>query len=275
VPTILEIEDGNPWWLSPDIWVVPGNDPNGAPGQPTAGEPAFLWARVHNKGEQSATGSRVNYYWSNPAAGVLRSNSTAVGFAFVDLDAGETKDVLCIIPWVPVVVNDGHECVVAEVIHTSDPLPSPLPDPFDPPTYRQVAQKNLTVLVMKKRMARILPIQISAPKRAARELLITAEPGGRLDDRLLAQVGLKEFQRVDGGLNFGLSLDASCDTATDVPTEQSIRVALKPGTARPVYLRVAAADLPPRSYMLLHVVSRSEQRIEGGISYVVVPGEEA
>ena len=29
----LEIRDGNPdWWLSPDIWVVPGADPAAPPG---------------------------------------------------------------------------------------------------------------------------------------------------------------------------------------------------------------------------------------------------
>jgi hypothetical protein len=128
MPVQLLIRDGDPhWWNSPDIWVVPGNDPNGAPGQPVAGEAAFLWARVQNTGKDPATGATVKFYWSNPAAGVLRSNSTFVGSAFVSLNGGETKEVLCVIPWIPVVVNNGHECLVAEVIHPADPLPSPLP----------------------------------------------------------------------------------------------------------------------------------------------------
>ncbi len=151
--TILEIRDGDPhWWASPDIWVVPGEDPNGSPGQPVAGEPAYLWGRVKNKGEEPVSGARVNFYWSNPALGVLRSNSTPVGTAFVDLDPGEAKDVLCVIPWIPQIVNNGHECLVAELIHSSDPLPSPLPDPFEPPIHNQVAQKNLTVLSGAKKM---------------------------------------------------------------------------------------------------------------------------
>ena len=50
----LLIRDGEPhWWNSPDIWVVPGNDPNGPPGQPVAGEPAFIWGRIKNDGEQA------------------------------------------------------------------------------------------------------------------------------------------------------------------------------------------------------------------------------
>lgn len=276
MPTVLEIEDGNPWWLSHDIWVVPGNDPNGLPGQPIAGEPAFLWARVHNKGEQAASGARVNYYWSNPATGVLRSNSTSVGFAFVDLNPGETKEVLCIIPWIPVIVNDGHECVVAEVIHPSDPLPSPLPDPFDPPTYRQVAQKNLSVLAMKKRMMRVMPIQVAAPMRRGQQLLITTELGGTLDERLLAQAGLREYQPLrDGDLKVGLSLEPGCATGDEAQLEREIRVSLKPGTARAVYLHVGPAELQPKTYVLLHVISRSEERVEGGLTYIVVTGEEA
>src|SRR5690242_16805294 len=39
----LLIEDGTPnWWLSPDIWAVPGNDPNGTPGTPAGGDTAYV-----------------------------------------------------------------------------------------------------------------------------------------------------------------------------------------------------------------------------------------
>lgn len=52
---------------------------------------------------------------------------------YVDVAAGDSSEVLCISPWVPVVVNGGHECVVAQAISPADPLPTPLPDPIDPP----------------------------------------------------------------------------------------------------------------------------------------------
>ena len=276
MPTVLEIEDGNPWWLSHDLWVVPGSDPNGAPGQPVAGEPAFLWARVHNKGEQAVSGARVNYYWSNPAAGVLRSNSTSVGSAFVDLNPGEAKEVLCIIPWIPVIVNDGHECIVAEVIHSSDPLPSPLPDSFDPPAHRQVAQKNLSVLAMRARMIRIMPIQVAAPLRRAQRLRVAIEMGRALDERLLAQVGLREYRPVDGGdLKVGLSLEPGCGESDEDQPEREVRLSLEPGTARAVYLRVWPTALEPRTYVPLHVISRSDEKVDGGRTYVVVNREEA
>ena len=43
---LLEIEDGDPWYLSPNVWTVPGTNPEGPPGLPIAGKPAYLWARL-------------------------------------------------------------------------------------------------------------------------------------------------------------------------------------------------------------------------------------
>lgn len=54
MPAHLIIEDGQPWWWdSADIWVVPGNDPNGPPGAPIAGTSNYLWGRVHNTGNSA------------------------------------------------------------------------------------------------------------------------------------------------------------------------------------------------------------------------------
>lgn len=271
--TELMIRDGDPhWWSSPDIWVVPGNDPNGPPGQPIAGEPAFIWGRVHNIGEQPVSGANVNFYWSNPATGVLRSNSTFVGSAFVDLEPGETKEVLCVIPWVPVVVNGGHECLVAEVIHSSDPLPSPLPDAFNPPLYRQVAQKNLTVLTMKKSM-QVLPIQVAAPPREAKKLVLTVEFGGQLDKENLIQAGLKGFRPAPEVLfDAGLSLENGCD---GVRPAKKLKLELKPGSSQAVFLHIRPEKpLSGKTYQLVHVTSHSGREIEGGISYILTSTKE-
>src|SRR6218665_2877518 len=146
----LEIRDGTPWWLSPDLWVVPGDDPSGAAGSPIAGQNNYLWARVRNTGDRAVSMARVDFFWSNPATGVLRSTSQQIGSplphppppgqqkltslsptpargvlrstsqqigsSFTDLAPGETKEVLCVSPWVPVIVNGGHECVVAQLV---------------------------------------------------------------------------------------------------------------------------------------------------------------
>jgi hypothetical protein len=271
----LVIRDGDPhWWNSPDIWVVPGTDPNGSPGQPIAGERAFLWGRVHNTGDETAAGARVDFYWSNPATGVLRSNSTLVGSAFVDLDPGQTKEVLCVIPWIPQIVNNGHECVVAEVIHSRDPLPSPPPDEFDPPTYHQIAQKNLAVLAMKKTMM-VVAIQVASPIRKEKLVLVTTEIGGTLDEQNLMQAGLENYRPAKyDSLRAGLSLDPGCDESGREPLETEVKLLVKPGTATAVYLKLWPHDMQPRTYVLLHIISRDEQRVVGGITYVLIKGEE-
>lgn len=275
---VLEVRDGAPyWWDSPDIWVVPGSDPGGPPGRPIAGAPSYLWARVHNKGDRTASGARVNFYWSNPATGVLRSNSTPVGAAFVDLGPGESKDVLCLAPWVPVVVNDGHECVVAEVIHPDDPLPTPLGDAFNPPEHHQIAQKNLSVIVAST--MQVLPIQIAAPLRHQKQLRLTLEIGGAVGKEALARAGLGQYRpakcappRAELSLRGGCADQPSSD-CHDAQGAKELAVALQPGTARAVYLRLWPAALPERGYLPVRVIAHAGERIDGGLTYILIGKE--
>jgi len=269
---IIEVRDGTPyWWDSPDIWVVSDNDPNGSPGQPVAGQPNFLWGQVRNTGDEPALGARVNFYWSNPVTGVLRSNSTLVGAAFVDLNPGETKNVLCVVPWVPIVVNDGHECVVVEVVYAGDPLPLPLPDSFDPPAYHQVAQKNLTVLLMNMTMM-VLPIQVAAPRRQEKIARLSLEIGGTLHKESLVRAGLADYRPAKcEAPRAGLSLEGGCDSKQDV--EKELKVTLKPGTARAVYLKLWPVDMPNRDYLLVRVIEHHGDRVDGGMTYVLINKE--
>src|SRR6266403_1043522 len=175
---LLEIPDGSPWWLSPDIWTVPGNDPQGTPGLPIVGQPCYLWARVTNNGTDAVDNATVRFYWANPAVGFDRNTANHVGDANVSLNAGETQDVLCLVPWMPSFVNGGHECVLAEGFHqTLDPLPA-TPD-FDVPTDRHVAQRNLSVLMMAMHMQRfVLPFEIVNTPRAKVGLSLIGELEG-------------------------------------------------------------------------------------------------
>jgi hypothetical protein len=141
----LEIRDGSPWWMSPDVWTVPGNDPQGPEGLPIVGQPCYLWARVKNKGTSSVNNAVVRFYWANPSVGFDRNTAHLIGTSNVNLLSDESAEVLCLTPWLPEYVNDGHECVLAEAFHSSlDPLPA-TPD-FNVPTDRHVAQRNLNVV---------------------------------------------------------------------------------------------------------------------------------
>src|SRR5215218_5047117 len=123
MPVNLEIEDGSPWYLSPNVWAVPGDDPEGPPGTPIVGQPCFLWAKVRNTGKTGVNNATVHFYWGNPSVGFDRTTANFVGSAAVNVPAGGVSDVLCLTPWDPIFVNEGHECILAEAFHASDPLP--------------------------------------------------------------------------------------------------------------------------------------------------------
>jgi len=55
----LQIQDGSPWWLSPNVWAVPGADPEGPPGTPIVDTPACLWAHVENLGATPVSDAQV------------------------------------------------------------------------------------------------------------------------------------------------------------------------------------------------------------------------
>ena len=275
----LVIKDGSPWWLSTDIWVVPGDNPTGTPGMPIAGQNNYLWARVTNEGDTAVSAAQVNFYWSNPATGVFRSNSTLVGTAFVDLAAGEQQDVLCLIPWNPIVVNNGHECVVSEVIHSSDPLPNPLPDAFNPPNYRQIAQRNLTVVPVGFKSLKYfsLPIQVSATTRERKEVVLSIEPFQDFQEtqQLLAQIGLAKLPPARTELvEVGLSTKPLCGERIEQPIEKDLKFELKSGTATLAYLVIKPIGKNTCGYQLIHVVERTNNQILGGISFLIYFDEE-
>lgn len=267
----LIIQDGNPYWyLSPDIWVVPGNDPSSSPGSPVIGQNAYLWARVANAGNTDANGVRVDFYWANPALQVTRSNATLVGSAFADVPAGGTQEALCLIPWIPVIVNDGHECLVAVANHAGNPLPNPLPDAFDPPSYPQVAQKNLTVLATKM-SAVMLTVTVSGLQRTEKSVVLATEVGGDLDERTLANLGLRGFRLAKKSkVEIGLNLERRCIGDEDPIGEGKIKLHVPRGTSTAVHVAVRAKNIAENEYQLVQIVELSKEKVLGGMGLVLV-----
>ena len=121
-----------------------GPDPEGTRGDPVACKSTFVWSRVTNKGTDTVEDATVHYYWINPAVVVDRTHARQIGTSYVTLNPGQTLDVLCLTPWYPVYLNQGHECLIAEAFHPSaDPLPSSTN--FDVQD-RHIAQRNITVI---------------------------------------------------------------------------------------------------------------------------------
>ena len=169
---LLEIEDGNPWYLSPNVQVVSVDDPE-IEIVPTAGVPYYLKATVRNIGQTGVENATVRFYWANPAVGFDRTTANAIGTAFVSLEPSQTDNVLCLTPWIPMFVNQGHECILAEVFHPSlDPLPST--SVFNVPTDRHVAQRNLSVALALRQVFHF-SFEIHNPQRKPQLFSITAE----------------------------------------------------------------------------------------------------
>ena len=265
MPVELTIRDGNPWWMSPDVWVVPGTDPNGAPGMPVAGEPAYLWARVTNAGTAAVSNATVRFYWANPSVGFDRTTATQIGTSFVTLDPGEVTEVLCLTPWVPIYLNQGHECVLAEAFHNSDALPSG--STFNVPTDRHVAQLNLALVHGAGPMR--YPFTIVNRERVSNEFTVRVRQGHLRELQPLR----KQLPRIDVAVkegrlrSFAFSEEVCPTDARDPRRTEPLVVKLRGGSSAFRTL-VAIVEGGPT---LVHVEQIHRDRIVGGLSVLFVP----
>lgn len=264
----LEIEDGNPaWYLSHDIWTVPGDDPEGTPGMPIVGSNNYLWARVHNKGTTPVSNATVRFYWANPSVGFDRNTANFIGTAFVSLAPSEVAEVLCLTPWIPVFVNNGHECVLAEAFHPSaDPLPvSPV---FNVPTDRHVAQRNLSVVMAFKSMFH-MAFEIHNPSRKLRRFEIVTQIGKFEELRALQKVLVNmNLPKDTGEFEFLGFIDKHCPDEEDFkkakPVVEAVEVS---GGSRKNMTLVGKLK---GDGALVHVLQKDGDQIVGGLSALVL-----
>lgn len=266
----LEIRDGDPWWLSPDIWVVPGFDPLGPPALPAAGMNAFVWARVHNLGDTQATNAEVRFYWADPSTAFDRNTAHYIGSSFVTLAPGSEADVLCLSPWVPEYVNNGHECLLAEAFQiVSDPLPtSPA---FNVPTDRHVAQRNLTVGAAAATGFFTFPLTQFNTSRLPATFQLVAEPAPlALLKPLLPKLGLDLDLTADAGTieTLGFS-DSRCPHEEELKTHTQNKIEIDlPGQAKGVKTLIGRLEGGPA---LIHIKQFHRKRVIGGQSVLVLP----
>jgi hypothetical protein len=273
MPSALVIRDGTPdWWESPDIWVVPGTDPDGPVGTPVAGQTAYLWAHVANTGDSDAQGVQIDFWVADPALQIRKSTANHIGTAFADIPAGAGQDVLCLVAWSVSLVNGGHECVVVEASVADDPLTPPPADPdvLDAATYPQIGQHNLSIAVAGA-MQHIV-VGVHAGPRAGKAARVEAQVGGKIDAAALARLGLRNYKPARPGLvRVGLSHNSLCGRGVDAG-HQALDVKAEIGQSVPVFTAIEAADgLPHDEYELVKLTERVGDRVIGGISFVVLP----
>ncbi len=224
---------------------------------------------MSNTGNVAAKGTRIDFYWANPSAQMVVGAATAIGSAFVDLDPGDTQEVLCLVPWVPVIVNGGHECLLA-VAHgggDTNPIPDPLPNgyPFDPPAHEQIAQLNLGVVEAGSLAA--MAVFVTAIGRTEKLARLTVEVGHEVNERTLAQLGLRELQPSrKGKVIAALSREPDCTehkdpkgvlTAPPTPTPARLKKAhCKCRTCRGI-CRANSGDNPAETERIAAVRRRS------------------
>jgi hypothetical protein len=269
----LLIQDGSPdWWESPDIWVVPGTDPNGAAGTPLVGKPAYLWATVSNERDIAASQVQVDFWVADPSLQIRKSTANHIGTAFADVPAGSSQDVLCLVPWNVALVNGGHECVIVEASDAADPLAPPPADAdvLDAPTYRQIAQRNLSVAVVSGSSAREIVIAVHAGARAEKAVEVELTEGRPLSKGVLASLGVKGERYVEPE-HLSVALSHQPMGGREKPEGgKALSLEVSRGTSGAAYLSVAARrPLEADEYSVVRVVERDARRVIGGLSVVV------
>ena len=273
--TRLEIRDGHPtWYLSEDIWVVPGSNPMGGPGTPVEGAQAYLWARVHNRADFEIADAVVDFYWIRNGVGVHSKTAVKHGSASVTIPGNASADVLCLRPW----IVPGKACVVVETYHPAfDPLSPARKSPAKDP---HVAQRNLTILhagknslLIGERAFSVLPFMVNNPFREEQVFTVSAEPAD-----LASLDALIETGGLDGGLlGAGGEVEIVGFTQTAYPGPAELELARK---------EIQDLRLPPGHHIDLHLVAqlqgdaalvdviqtRDGEQV-GGLSCLFVQGE--
>lgn len=264
----LEIQDGSPWYLSPNVWTVPGSDPEGAPGLPIVGQTCYMWARVQNNGTSAVNNAQVRFYWANPSVGFDRNSANLIGTSNVSLAAGEQRDVLCLVSWVPDYLNGGHLCILAEAFHpTADPLPA-TPE-FNVPTDRHVAQRNIQVVMTMRPMMFSANFAVCNSWRTERAFTITARQGKLEELRpLLKTIGQDIPLNAKGTIkNLGF-VDKPCPEEADLKQRQAeIKDFKVPGN---ICSGLTLTGQLEGDAALVHVVQMADGKEIGGLSVLVL-----
>jgi hypothetical protein len=284
MPATLEVRDGNPWYLSPDIWVTQTvGSITTVVTAPKVGETYNVVARVNvsiTGSPPSLAGAVVSFYWGDPSTVLTPSTANLIGTTTVDLTMSTSgfKDVVS--PnWVPGWVNNGHECLIVQVDHAADPITPPIGprDSFDPPNHRQVAQLNLGVAAVGGSPAPY-PFGAGSPRDPERgggngKFVLVAKrvPLERVAP-ILRRAGKALPKEMPGKVQFGIQpLEAVARTRSLGKT----RLTFSGRNARLQGLALAVKTPPraPAGTGALLVVEQSDgERVVGGIALLVQAG---
>jgi hypothetical protein len=150
------------WTFSnPYIWVVPGDDPLGTPGQAHTGQNNYVWALVANEDrEHDADAAFVDFYFESFSTALSRFAITLIGSSRVDLPRITKDNVLCVIPFRPAAA--GHGCLICVVRSVVDQLPPNWDVGLRGEWLSQVGQRNIGVIGGAPASPKVTPFEVSA-----------------------------------------------------------------------------------------------------------------
>ncbi len=162
---------GTVFWESPDIWTQGSQGIN----QPVVNQATQVFARVTNLGMEDATGVTIQYWWENPSIAFVQSPTNLIGqITGATIPSNNSVVFQCPNDWVPIEVNDGHECLVVEA---SIPVFDPLTDPMQPVDDRHVGQKNEQLLTLQAGQSFKFNLSAHNFTAADQQVVVEARPG--------------------------------------------------------------------------------------------------
>jgi hypothetical protein len=255
------------FWESPDLWLQSSLGLN----QAVAGEPNTVFARVNNYGLQYATGVFVKFWWVNPSLGVTEATAHLIGMETLNIPSGWSKVVQCSTPWVPVVENGGHECLIVEAyIPVFDPLTAPMYPWVD----RHVGQRNVNLVTLSAGQYLSMSLQAVNIADFAQALTIEVQPvlqkeiPPALADR--ARTLRTEIKPPSAALPVSLRLSDERSAVTGGAITHAAQ--FKPNEIRTIEIGAQVpANAKPGETFVFRVVQRAGDQINGGYSvYIVV-----
>ena len=133
-------QNGEDWWISPDIWVRHQQDGVPVHENPKGGQTNHVYVRVRNRGNATLTNVEVKVYRAVGAASIAWPNDwTYINRVTIpSLEPGQIRTVS--VAWTPQAT--GHYCFLARINATSDPVKHEGLVPFD----NNLCQRNIHVL---------------------------------------------------------------------------------------------------------------------------------
>ncbi|KAF2179646.1 hypothetical protein K469DRAFT_693890 [Zopfia rhizophila CBS 207.26] len=267
---------GFPLYFNPNIFFTfDPSDPT--PAIPTRDVPIYIFASVTNTGKETTNGASVKFWICSPSTVPVTETPAPFAVSNVSLNPGETKEVLCVRPWIPEWTNNGHVCIVCEVSDLNDPAPAHPPTTWN--VYdRHVAQHNVDIRFNEARKFGILSTMsaFSLPKRANIKVSIRQAPKDTFK-LAMAKFGLKGRKNVSDSTHAGL-LDRF-EPGDTLPQEAPHAVEWKDfnaGLQRPFHAFLKLPDDHGENSTAIYFVEQHDDKgkLVGGVAIILLGGKQ-